>query len=40
MNRGNMLSSRALAVYLKRGGLIAYSTESCYSLGCDPCNRN
>lgn len=32
-------SSRQLAAYLKRGGLIAYPTESCYGLGCDPANR-
>ncbi len=25
--------------HLKRGGLIAYPTESCYGLGCDPDNR-
>ncbi|OGS91436.1 MAG: tRNA threonylcarbamoyladenosine biosynthesis protein RimN [Gallionellales bacterium GWA2_60_18] len=30
---------RALAAHLKRGGLIAYPTESCYGLGCDPLNR-
>jgi L-threonylcarbamoyladenylate synthase len=29
---------RALALHLKRGGLIAYPTESCYGLGCDPQN--
>lgn len=27
-----------LARYLKRGGVIAYPTESCYGLGCDPRN--
>ena len=32
-------SSRALATYLRRGGLIAYPTESCYGLGCYPDNR-
>lgn len=32
-------SSRSLAAHLKRGGLIAYPTESCYGLGCDPRNR-
>lgn len=32
--------ARSLAAYLKRGGLIAYPTESCYGLGCDPDNRN
>jgi L-threonylcarbamoyladenylate synthase len=31
---------RAIAMHLKRGGLIAYPTESCYGLGCDPANRN
>ena len=31
--------SRTLAAHLKRGGLIAYPTESCYGLGCDPDNR-
>jgi L-threonylcarbamoyladenylate synthase len=31
---------RSIAAYLKRGGLIAYPTESCYGLGCDPDNRN
>ena len=29
----------ALAAHLRRGGLIAYPTESCYGLGCDPLNR-
>lgn len=24
--------------HLKRGGVIAYATESCFGLGCDPCN--
>lgn len=31
-------SSRTLVAHLKRGGLIAYPTESCYGLGCDPAN--
>ncbi len=31
--------ARELAAYLARGGLIAYPTESCYGLGCDPRNR-
>lgn len=26
--------------WLKRGGLIAYPTESCFGLGCDPHNQN
>ena len=34
------MSVRALAAHLKRGGLIAYPTESCYGLGCDPRKRN
>ncbi len=33
-------SVRRIAAYLKRGGVIAYPTESCYGLGCDPRNRN
>ncbi|HUV99263.1 MAG TPA: Sua5/YciO/YrdC/YwlC family protein [Gallionella sp.] len=31
---------RRIAAHLKRGGLIAYPTESCYGLGCDPDNRS
>jgi L-threonylcarbamoyladenylate synthase len=31
---------RRIAAHLKRGGVIAYPTESCYGLGCDPRNRN
>ncbi|MBU1215693.1 MAG: Sua5/YciO/YrdC/YwlC family protein [Gammaproteobacteria bacterium] len=34
-----MSQARTLAAHLKRGGLIAYPTESCYGLGCDPRNR-
>lgn len=30
---------RRLSAHLRRGGLIAYPTESCYGLGCDPHNR-
>lgn len=30
---------RRLISHLKRGGLIAYPTESCYGLGCDPQNH-
>jgi L-threonylcarbamoyladenylate synthase len=30
---------RRLSAHLKCGGLIAYPTESCYGLGCDPRNR-
>jgi len=29
----------ALRAFLKQGGIIAYPTESCYGLGCDPMNR-
>lgn len=32
-------SARRIAAYLRRGGLIAYPTESCYGLGCAPDNR-
>jgi L-threonylcarbamoyladenylate synthase len=32
-------SYRRIASHLRRGGLIAYPTESCYGLGCDPDNR-
>ena len=31
---------RNIAAHLKRGGLIAYPTESCYGLGCDPRKRS
>lgn len=30
---------RALRQHLKNGGVIAYPTESCFGLGCDPRNR-
>jgi L-threonylcarbamoyladenylate synthase len=30
---------RKIAAHLARGGLVAYPTESCYGLGCDPRNR-
>ena len=30
----------ALRAHVRRGGLIAYPTESCYGLGCDPRNLN
>jgi L-threonylcarbamoyladenylate synthase len=29
----------ALRAILKQGGVIAYATESCFGLGCDPMNR-
>lgn len=31
--------SSAVIAHLKRGGLAAYPTESCYGFGCDPRNR-
>ena len=31
--------TRTIAAHIRRGGLIAYPTESCYGLGCDPDNR-
>lgn len=30
--------SRRLRAWLQRGGVIAYATESCFGLGCDPRN--
>jgi L-threonylcarbamoyladenylate synthase len=33
-------SYRRIAAHLRHGGLIAYPTESCYGLGCDPDNRS
>ena len=39
MSALSKISPRALAAYLKRGGLIAYPTEYCFGLGCDPRNR-
>lgn len=40
MNMRSGISARALSAHIKHGGLIAYATESCYGLGCDPRNRN
>ena len=34
-----MSLSRNIAAHLRRGGLLAYPTEYCYGLGCDPRNR-
>jgi L-threonylcarbamoyladenylate synthase len=34
------LNFRALKKHLRLGGLIAYPTESCFGLGCDPGNRD
>lgn len=33
------MRNEGLRTWLMRGGLIAYPTESCYGLGCDPMNR-
>ena len=33
------LNLSTLHAHLKHGGVIAYPTESCYGLGCDPRNR-
>lgn len=30
---------RHAAYVLRRGGIVAYATESCFGLGCDPMNR-
>lgn len=35
----NAALTRKLRRHLKQGGVIAYPTESCYGLGCDPRNR-
>lgn len=35
---GHIGSSADLAAYIRRGGIVAYPTESCYGLGCDPRN--
>ncbi|MGA9665632.1 MAG: Sua5/YciO/YrdC/YwlC family protein [Gallionella sp.] len=34
-----VIPAHRIAAHLRRGGLIAYPTESCYGLGCDPDNR-
>jgi L-threonylcarbamoyladenylate synthase len=34
------LNFRAIKQHLRLGGVIAYPTESCFGLGCDPNNRN
>lgn len=33
------MKREALRAFLKQGGVIAYPTESCFGLGCDPMNR-
>lgn len=39
MKSSSSAPDRRLATFLKNGGVIAYPTESCYGLGCDPSNR-
>ncbi len=34
-----MAINRGLRNYLRQGGVIAYATESCFGLGCDPQSR-
>jgi L-threonylcarbamoyladenylate synthase len=34
------LKNEWLRAWLKHGGIIAYATESCFGLGCDPLNRS
>lgn len=36
----NAALTRQVRAHVKRGGVIAYPTESCYGLGCDPRNRH
>lgn len=33
------MKDNRLARFIRRGGLVAYPTESCFGLGCDPKNR-
>lgn len=33
------MANQRLIRYLKKGGVIAYPTESCFGLGCDPKNK-
>lgn len=33
------MQNRRLRAWLRRGGVIAYATESCFGLGCDPRSR-
>ncbi|MEQ1602226.1 MAG: Sua5/YciO/YrdC/YwlC family protein [Methylophilaceae bacterium] len=35
-----MKNARGLKLFLQGGGIIAYPTESCFGLGCDPKNRS
>jgi L-threonylcarbamoyladenylate synthase len=38
MRGGHPVPARRLRAFLARGGVIAYATESCFGLGCDPRN--
>jgi len=35
----NLISTRAAAAIIRAGGVVAYPTEACFGLGCDPRNR-
>jgi L-threonylcarbamoyladenylate synthase len=35
----HLKNARGLRHFLRHGGIIAYPTESCFGLGCDPRNR-
>src|SRR3989304_249036 len=37
--RPSAITFRKIAAHLRHGGLIAYPTEYCYGLGCDPRNH-
>jgi len=39
VSRAPLTHGRELRHYLRCGGIIAYPTESCFGLGCDPKNR-
>jgi L-threonylcarbamoyladenylate synthase len=38
LNRIGASQLKKIKLHLKKGGVIAYPTESCYGLGCDPFN--
>jgi L-threonylcarbamoyladenylate synthase len=40
LNNAPKIRSGELRHFLESGGIIAYPTESCFGLGCDPRNRN
>ncbi|MGH8670695.1 MAG: L-threonylcarbamoyladenylate synthase [Burkholderiales bacterium] len=37
---GSTPDARRIRAHLQRGGVIAYATESCFGLGCDPRNQH